>query len=80
MLYIGFGIGLIILVGLGFVEVYRLGFADGQKSASGKEIDVNKPFVSRPKTRAEKIRDSKTDKLLENINNYNGSSIGQKDI
>jgi len=82
MLEIGFGIGLIILVGLCFIEVYRLGFSDGQRASEGKEIDENKnkPIFSRPKTRAEKIRDKKTDALLENINNYNGSGLGQKDI
>ena len=80
MLYVCSGVGLVIIAGLCFVEVYRLGFADGQKSASGKEIEVEKPGFKRPKTRAEKIRDKKTDTLLENINNYNGSAIGQKEI
>ena len=82
MLEIGFGIGLIILVGLCFIEVYRLGFSDGQRASEGKEIDENKnkPILRRPKTIAEKIRDKRTDTLLENINNYNGSGLGQKDI
>lgn len=80
MVYIILATGLMLLVGFGFVEVYRLGFADGQKSASGKEIIAEKPVFKRPKTRAEKIRDKKTDTLLDNINNYNGSGIGQKEI
>jgi len=70
---------MIMLCGLCFIEVYRRGFADGQKCKEGKEIEITsvKPKI---RTRKEKIRDKRTEGILENINNYNGSGIGQKDI
>lgn len=70
---------LMLIGGLCFVRVYRMGFADGQKSKEGKEIDIN-PVIPKIKSRSERIRDKKSEDILENINNYNGSGIGQKDI
>ena len=62
----------IVILGVGWVFCYRLGFKEGQ---AGKVIAA--PVKKR--TRA-KIEPDRYDVILENINAYDGSAKGQKEV
>ena len=55
----------------------------GQKTSKGEEITIPTPtkVINEIKeNRERKIEDEMNAKMLENINNYNGTSLGQKDL
>lgn len=55
---------------LGAVLLYRLGLGDGQRMAQGGGI------VPRPGEE----KASRWDKILDNINRYNGTNRGQREV
>ena len=76
-------IAIIIIVSLSNIICLFIGAKIGQKTAKGKDIKIPSP--------ARNVREYKEDKeskhqrteimtMLENIESYNGTGLGQKDI
>lgn len=60
-----------------------IGVRIGQKTSKGEEITIPTPtkvIGEIKENRERKIEDEMNAKMLENINNYNGTSLGQKDL
>ena len=64
---------------------YTLGLRNGQKISNNKEIES--PVVNPIKEVSKELKKFHTDKeqkklntIMENIDNYNGTAIGQKDL
>ena len=80
---------ILLVVGLLIIVSFLVGAKVGQTVIKGEEIEVNPvKIIDDMKDRKEQ-RDSKRearhdaeklDVILENIKNYNGTSIGQKDV
>lgn len=76
-------IAIIVVVSLSNIICLLIGAKVGQLSASGKDINVPSPIRAVKEYREEKelVKErEKTQTMLENIENYDGTGIGQKDI
>ena len=69
-------VGIACLYGLFMVIVYRTGLSDGLKITKGKDIE---PVISGEKKKTESSTqvDIRTESILKNIDNYDGTSSGQ---
>lgn len=69
---------LIPIVGLLVFFSYRQGLKDGKALKDDKPL---KPVVVSKIKKTEQSREiKKLNTILDNVNNYNGSSVGQKDV
>ena len=60
-----------------------IGVRIGQKTSKGEEITIptpNKIITEIKENRERKMEEELNAKMLENINNYNGTALGQKDL
>ena len=72
-----------VLFGVCFVEVYRIGFKDGAQTQKQEREKLLRHAVTQNdevKSKVRKEEDKRRDVLLENINNYSGDGMGQKEI
>ena len=75
-----FYIAAAFIYGLFLIMAYRKGLSDGLDIMKGKDIE---PVIVVEKNREEKGRtsfDARTEAILRNIDNYDGTSEGQKEI
>ena len=76
---------LLLISGTLNVVCFFIGAKVGQKTAKGEEIHVpeislsNPVKASREKKKAEYEQD-RIDTIMQNIETYNGTSVGQKDV
>lgn len=76
-------IAIMAVVSLSNIICLFIGAKIGQLSASGKDINVPSPISAVREYREEKelVKErEKNQTMLENIENYDGTGIGQKDI
>ena len=66
-----------ILGGVLIVTAYRIGLSDGMKISSGKNVSV---FKVQHRDKRHVAEESKYNAIMENIENYDGTSKGQKEI
>ena len=78
--------GTIIVFGIFIIVAFTLGIVLGQKLSKGEEIKVNpveivQDHIEETKVRKEnKINQEELEKMLHNIDNYDGSSLGQLEV
>lgn len=75
------------IIGVLFLASFILGFYFGNKIASNKEIKMKNPIESfkrrkemKEKQEEEAFNDLVYETMMTNIENYDGTDIGQKDI
>ncbi len=74
---------IMIMTGVLCIVSFFVGAKVGQNVATGKEIKAPNPITAISEYRAEKEEQKQREAkqiMLENIENYNGTSIGQKDV
>ena len=60
------------------ITAYTLGLMAGQRLSKGKEIKLFEPPKKVDKQEVKEVENYKT--MIENIDNYDGTSIGQKPL
>lgn len=60
------------------ITAYTLGLIAGQRLSKGKEIKLFEPPKKVDKQEVKEVENYKT--MIENIDNYDGTSIGQKPL
>lgn len=74
---------LLMVMGLTNIACFLIGAKVGQKVVNGEEVEMPNPVkaikVHQAKKEAE-FQQSKVDTILENIDNYDGTGYGQKDV
>jgi hypothetical protein len=79
---------IIVANGLLFLWAYRLGLKDGRAIKEDKPLtEIKLPELPKLKSKKEKEQEEKAKKeidrlgtIMSNIDNYNGTSIGQKEV
>ncbi len=74
-----FVLAMAVLYGLFLLGAYRKGLRDGLNISKGKEPEPIIKESVKPDTRGQEL-DARTESILRNIDNYNGSAEGQKKI
>lgn len=78
--------GTLIVFGIFIIVAFTLGIVLGQKLNKGEEIKVNPVEIVQEKVeeykekKESKINQEELETMLKNIDNYDGSSIGQLEI
>ena len=78
--------GTLIVFGIFIIVAFTLGIVLGQKLNKGEEIKVNPVEIVQEKVeeykekKENKINQEELETMLKNIDNYDGSSIGQLEI
>ena len=78
--------GTLIVFGIFIIVAFSLGIVLGQKLNKGEEIKVNPVEIVQDKIEENKVRketkinQEELENMLHNIDNYDGSSLGQLEI
>lgn len=78
-------INIVLIISIGFMNIlcFFIGAKIGQKVINKEEIKMPNPIetIKEYKIKDEELKEQEIMKInLENIDNYNGDSIGQKEI
>ena len=74
---------LVITVGTISIVSFFIGARLGQKVAKGEAIEMPNPFdiaEERKEKREAKAEKTRNDIIMSNIDNYNGTDVGQRDV